>query len=126
MIAGLAEDPAARQIRPVSYDLTLVVFTDYQCPFCRQMHARLTALAKEDGNVRIVFKDWAIFGESSVEAARRALAAKYQGKDEAFDRSEGHTSELQSLMSSSYAVFCFKKKNKIQSTYNPAALTYIN
>src|SRR3546814_16336003 len=46
MIAGLAEDPAARQIRPVSYDLTLVVFTDYQCPFCRQMHARLTALAK--------------------------------------------------------------------------------
>src|SRR3546814_489525 len=61
MIAGLSEDPAARQIRPVSYDLTLVVFTDYQCPFCRQMHARLTALAKEDGNVRIVFKDWAIF-----------------------------------------------------------------
>ena len=85
MIAGLAEDPAARQIKPVSYDLTLVVFTDYQCPFCRQMHPRLTALAKEDGNVRIVFKDWAIFGESSVEAARRALAAKYQGKDEAFD-----------------------------------------
>src|SRR3546814_13378395 len=36
-------------------------------------------------NVRIVFKDWASFGESSVEAARRALAEKYQGKDEAFD-----------------------------------------
>src|SRR3546814_8334724 len=27
-------------------------------------------------------------------------------------RSEEHTSELQSLMSSSYAVFCLKKKNK--------------
>ena len=49
------------------------------------MHPRLTALAKEDGNVRIVFKDWAIFGEPSVEAARRALAARYQGKDKAFD-----------------------------------------
>src|SRR3546814_14851423 len=81
----LAEDPAARRIEPQSYDLTLVVFTDYQCPFCRQMHPRLTALAKEDGNVRIVFKDWAIFGEPSVEAARRALAARYQGKDKAFD-----------------------------------------
>src|SRR3546814_4458241 len=28
-------------------------------------------------------------------------------------RSEEHTSELQSLMSNSYAVFCLKKKNKI-------------
>src|SRR3546814_10189618 len=32
-------------------------------------------------------------------------------------RSEEHTSELQSLMRSSYAVFCFKKKTK-QSTNN--------
>src|SRR3546814_9026281 len=30
-------------------------------------------------------------------------------------RSEEHTSELQSLMRISYAVFCLKKKNKIQS-----------
>src|SRR3546814_5491182 len=32
-----------------------------------------------------------------------------------FDRSEEHTSELQSLMRISYAVFCLKKKTKIQS-----------
>src|SRR3546814_1840645 len=31
------------------------------------------------------------------------------------DRSEEHTSELQSLMRISYAVFCLKKKNKIMS-----------
>src|SRR3546814_2214199 len=30
-----------------------------------------------------------------------------------FGRSEEHTSELQSLMRISYAVFCLKKKNKI-------------
>src|SRR3546814_7093289 len=30
-----------------------------------------------------------------------------------FSRSEEHTSELQSLMRISYAVFCLKKKNKI-------------
>src|SRR3546814_6417361 len=30
-------------------------------------------------------------------------------------RSEEHTSELQSLMRNSYAVFCLKKKNKKQS-----------
>src|SRR3546814_10629119 len=34
---------------------------------------------------------------------------------EAFHRSEEHTSELQSLMRISYAVFCLKKKKKISS-----------
>src|SRR3546814_8698668 len=33
-------------------------------------------------------------------------------------RSEEHTSELQSLMRSSYAVFCLKKKNKQQGYTN--------
>src|SRR3546814_3564112 len=33
------------------------------------------------------------------------------------DRSEEHTSELQSLMRISYAVFCLKKKNKNNTTY---------
>src|SRR3546814_7162736 len=32
-------------------------------------------------------------------------------------RSEEHTSELQSLMRNSYAVFCLKKKNKNTSVY---------
>src|SRR3546814_4984642 len=33
-------------------------------------------------------------------------------------RSEEHTSELQSLMRISYAVFCLKKKKKNKNTYN--------
>src|SRR3546814_7593949 len=33
-------------------------------------------------------------------------------------RSEEHTSELQSLMRISYAVFCLKKKKSIQSQYH--------
>src|SRR3546814_13981491 len=33
-------------------------------------------------------------------------------------RSEEHTSELQSLMRISYAVFCLKKKNKMLSEHN--------
>src|SRR3546814_5299526 len=35
-----------------------------------------------------------------------------------FDRSEEHTSELQSLMRNSYAVFCLKKKTKPQARRN--------
>src|SRR3546814_4232075 len=37
---------------------------------------------------------------------------------DAYDRSEEHTSELQSLMRISYAVFCLKKKKKIQLQHN--------
>src|SRR3546814_980496 len=41
-------------------------------------------------------------------------------------RSEEHTSELQSLMRISYAVFCLKKKQKItEHTYNLLLLIYI-
>src|SRR3546814_2757287 len=35
-----------------------------------------------------------------------------QARDLVLNRSEEHTSELQSLMRISYAVFCLKKKNK--------------
>src|SRR3546814_1646532 len=38
-------------------------------------------------------------------------------------RSEEHTSELQSLMRISYAVFCLNKKTSSQSTYNHTLLT---
>src|SRR3546814_2735676 len=43
--------------------------------------------------------------------ARRAAAA-FRGDE----RSEEHTSELQSLMRISYAVFCLKKKNPLYKT----------
>src|SRR3546814_9496571 len=39
------------------------------------------------------------------------VAVMYAGQ--IVERSEEHTSELQSLMRISYAVFCLKKKNKI-------------
>src|SRR3546814_3318395 len=45
------------------------------------------------------------FRTESLEAARRGQSAREA-------RSEEHTSELQSLMRISYAVFCLKKKKK--------------
>src|SRR3546814_5729089 len=41
-------------------------------------------------------------------------------------RSEEHTSELQSLMRISYAVFCLKKKNITTNTYTVEAIHEIN
>src|SRR3546814_3131716 len=42
----------------------------------------------------------------------RSVARRDGGRSRASARSEEHTSELQSLMRISYAVFCLKKKNK--------------
>src|SRR3546814_4342157 len=44
-------------------------------------------------------------------AAARALIAQENDDGYQHPRSEEHTSELQSLMRISYAVFCLKKKN---------------
>src|SRR3546814_5521303 len=56
-----------------------------------------------------------------VDRADPPIAAKYVNRrDVVIGRSEEHTSELQSLMRISYAVFCLKKKtattNKISQT----------
>src|SRR3546814_10031060 len=48
--------------------------------------------------------------------ARRLCAVKSQGGRNRPCRSEEHTSELQSLMRISYAVFCLKKKINIITT----------
>src|SRR3546814_3988628 len=52
--------------------------------------------------------------ERATEALDRFLLVDAQALHEALDhpRSEEHTSELQSLMRHSYAVFCLKKKTK--------------
>src|SRR3546814_4751223 len=48
------------------------------------------------------------------EAPGQAVGARHVAVDAG--RSEEHTSELQSLMRISYAVFCLKKKNKHKTT----------
>src|SRR3546814_2128106 len=48
------------------------------------------------------------------QGGKLGLVAEFGQEDGREDRSEEHTSELQSLMRSSYAVFCLKKK-KISS-----------
>src|SRR3546814_7401126 len=58
-------------------------------------------------------------GEEAAAAAPQAAAegeAKDAAEGEEKKRSEEHTSELQSLMRISYAVFCLKKKNKKDET----------
>ncbi|MCC5014125.1 MULTISPECIES: DsbA family protein [unclassified Legionella] len=64
-------------------NVTLVEFFDYQCIHCKKMASVLSDLVKKDNNLRIVYKEFPIFGKSSELASRAALAAGMQGKYQA-------------------------------------------
>src|SRR3546814_5532173 len=51
-------------------------------------------------------------GQAPRQRARRRVTTRFSAPDLVM-RSEEHTSELQSLMRISYAVFCLKKQKKI-------------
>jgi protein-disulfide isomerase len=60
-------------------DLSLIVFTDYRCPACRAAHPAMKRAVATDRKVRIVYKDWPVFGAASERAARIAIASSFQG-----------------------------------------------
>lgn len=60
-------------------DVTLVEYFDYNCPVCRALEPQLQKLLASDRGVRLVRKDWPIFGEGSVYAAYCAFAASQEG-----------------------------------------------
>lgn len=72
-------DPAAPEGGNPKGNLTIVAFTDYNCPFCKKAEPDLARVVREDGDIRLVYKDWPILTQASVYGARMALAAQYQG-----------------------------------------------
>ena len=61
-------------------DITIVEYFDYQCPYCKKVHPVLSEVAKADGKIRLVYKNWPIFGGISITAAHLVMAAQYQNK----------------------------------------------
>ncbi|NPV21604.1 DsbA family protein [Bradyrhizobium aeschynomenes] len=78
--ARILRDPAIPVLGNAAGDITIVEYFDYQCPYCRKISPDLAKVVRDDGHVRLVFKDWPIFGGPSIYAARLTLAAKYQDK----------------------------------------------
>jgi len=64
--------------------ITLVEFFDYRCPHCRRAQPVIERVIATNADLRIVYKELPILGEESVLAARAALAARPQGRYDAF------------------------------------------
>jgi len=78
-VAGILEGRGSPVTVQGTGNLTIVLFTDYQCAACRRASPQLSRAIARDGNIRVVYKDWPIFGERSERAAAVALAANRQG-----------------------------------------------
>lgn len=65
-----AEDPS----------LIIYEFSDYNCGYCKRVFPDLMAILDDDPSLRLVVKEFPILAESSVLAARAAIAAQRQQK----------------------------------------------
>ena len=80
----LYRDPTSPVLGNPEGDVTVVEFFDYRCGYCKRAFPRVEQLLEEDGNVRLVLKEFPILGPASVYASRAALAAREQQLYEPF------------------------------------------
>ncbi|PJD94337.1 MAG: hypothetical protein CK426_03355 [Legionella sp.] len=72
--------------------VTVVEFFDYQCIHCKKMAPIMDSLVKKDSGLRVIYKEFPIFGKGSETASRAALAAAMQGKYKAMHEALLNTS----------------------------------
>lgn len=77
---ALERDPTAPVLGNPAGDITLSVFFDYNCPHCRKMVGPIQALISSDPRLRVVYREWPVFGEGSDFAARASLASLETGQ----------------------------------------------
>ena len=77
---ALTHDPDQPVLGNPDGDVTLVEFFDYLCPYCRKAAPAIRKLVAEDGNIRLVLKDWPLFGPVSDHAVGIALGSVRLGR----------------------------------------------
>ena len=70
---ALFNDPDSPRIGAKQAKLTLINFTDYNCPYCKQLDPMLEKIVQKYPDVAVVIKPLPFKGESSVLSARTAL-----------------------------------------------------
>ncbi|GAB4263450.1 MAG: DsbA family protein [Pararhodobacter sp.] len=70
-------------------DLTLVEFMDYRCSFCARAYPHVMDFVQNDGNVRLVIKEFPILGPQSEVMSRFAIAVQHLGEPAQYEEIHG-------------------------------------
>lgn len=65
-------------------DVTIYKFSDYNCGYCKRAFNEVMNVVNEDGNIRVVIKEFPILSPSSTTAAQLSMAAAELGRYEEF------------------------------------------
>lgn len=77
-------------------DITLVEFMDYRCGYCRRAKPEVAKLLENDGNIRVIIKEFPILGEASMISSRFAIATRHVAGDEAYKQVHDALMEINS------------------------------
>jgi protein-disulfide isomerase len=78
--ADIFHNPGDAVVGNPKGDVTIVEFFDYNCGWCKKSITEMQSLVKTDKQIRVVMKEFPIFGEGSEYGAKAALASVKQGK----------------------------------------------
>jgi protein-disulfide isomerase len=78
--ADIFHNPGDAVVGNPKGDVTIVEFFDYNCGWCKKSVTEMQSLVGTDKKIRVVMKEFPIFGEGSEYAAKAALASVKQGK----------------------------------------------
>src|SRR3546814_4649495 len=109
---GLERLGAARALRQLAVDLEVSADACEANP--RPSRGRGRPTLPRPAPAHVPYGSPSLPGRAEIRRSRSSVGAARSAAE--IERSEEHTSELQSLMRISYAVFCLKKKNTKKQT----------
>jgi protein-disulfide isomerase len=73
--AELENDPTSPFMGNENGDVTIVMFSDYRCGYCKKSAAILEKLVKNDDGLKVIIKEYPVLGRASVVSSTASLAA---------------------------------------------------
>lgn len=89
-------------------DRVIVEFFDYTCGHCKNMHQIIKRLQQQNEELKVVYKEFPIRGNTARTAAKAAIASKQQNK-----YNELHQMMLEGKISNRKVIFQMAKKNNL-------------
>lgn len=97
-LPALLDASTASHVKNPEGTITIVEYYDYNCGYCKRAESVVSSVAAENPDVRVLYKEFPIFGEASQHAARVSMALEQQGLFEEFHRAAMASDDTDSVV----------------------------